>query len=366
MSISRETRVTVPRADIRPQYQPFIAELKERVAEVIDSGHFILGPNVQQFEQEAAAYLGVPETIGVASGTDALILSLDALGVGPGDEVICPAFTFIATALAIARRGATPVFCDVDPKTLNLDPADVERRVTSRTRAIIAVDLCGRPAPLSALDSDLPLIDDAAQAFGAKGVPDRRAISTTYSFFPSKNLFCLGDGGLVASADPDFADRVRMLRFYGSRDKESFEFEGYNSRLDEIHAAALRLFLTHLDEWNQQRRTAARRYEELGLGQVCQLPPDEVGHIYHLYVIRSPHRDQIAAALREAGVETTAHFTTPLHLQPVFRGLGYERGSLPETERAGRESLALPIWAGIDEGVQAQVVEAVVRAASAV
>ena len=260
--------MTIPLVDVHSQYAPLIPELEARFREVLDGGQFIRGPHFYAFQEEAAAYLGVKQAIGVANGTDALVLVLDALEIGPGDEVICPAFTFYATAESIARRGATPVFADIDPVTLNLDPEDVAAKMTSRTRAIMPVHLFGRPAALDELSQlGVPLIEDAAQAFGAPGVAQHGVVST-YSFFPTKNLFCLGDGGLVVSNDEDLADRVRVLAFHGSRDKTDFDFVGYNSRLDELQASFLRLFLTHLDEWNRGRREAAARYAELGLGDL--------------------------------------------------------------------------------------------------
>ncbi len=335
--------------------------------DVLESGRFILGPNVQAFEQEAAAFLGVEETVGVANGTDAIEIVLDALGVEPGDEVICPAFTFYATAETVVRRGATPVFCEIDPATLNLDPGDVADRVTARTKAILAVHLFGRPADLTRLPEGVPIIEDAAQAFGAS-LDGKRAGSigraATFSFFPTKNLFALGDGGLVATNDPALAETVRLLRFHGSRDKVDFELVGYNSRLDEIHAAALRLFLGELDRWNAMRREAAARYAELGLGEFCELPRDEPGHVYHMYVVRTPERDRLLAALEEAGIGCAAYYARPLHLQPALQFLGYRPGSLPETERAGAENLALPLWAGITAEQQEAVV-ATIREASA-
>lgn len=352
----------IPLVDVRAQYAPILGELKDRLAEVVDSGRFILGPNVQAFEQEAAAELGLAHAVGVANGTDALVLLLDALGIGAGDEVVCPSFTFYATAEAIARRGATPVFCDIDAETLNLDPVDVAGRVTPRTKAIIAVHLFGRPAPIAELPDAIPVIEDAAQAFGAPGLGAGAA--STYSFFPTKNLFGLGDGGLVATGDAELADRIRLLRFHGSRDKQTFELVGYNSRLDELQAAALRLFLPRVAGWNQARRAAAARYETLGLGEACELPRDEDGHVYHMYVVRSPERDRIAEALKAAGIGCAAYYGRPLHLQPVFASLGYRQGSLPETERAGRENLALPLWAGIEEEQQRRVVERVRSAAT--
>src|SRR5262245_16372259 len=333
--------------------------------EVLDSGTFILGPNVTAFEEESAAYLGVKRTVSVANGTDALVLALDAMDIGPDDEVICPAFTFYATAEAIARRGATPVFADIDPATLNLDTASVAAKITPRTRAIMPVHLFGRPAPPAELEGlGVPIVEDAAQAFGAAGVAGTGVLST-FSFFPTKNLFGLGDGGLVAAADEALADRVRMLRFHGSRDKKDFRFVGYNSRLDELQAAALRVFLPELEGWNRSRREAAARYAELGLGELCELPADEPGHVYHMYVVRSPERDRIAAALKEAGIASASYYVTPLHLQPALRFLGNEPGSLPETERAAAENLALPLWAGIPADVQERVVETVRAAVGA-
>ena len=341
------------------QYGPLLPELKQRLGDVLDGGEFILGPNVRAFEEEAAAYLGVPRTIGVANGTDAIVLVLRALEIGPGDEVVCPAFTFYATAEAIASVGATPVFADIDAATLNLDPADVERRVTPRTRAIMPVHLFGRPAALEELTAlGLPLIEDAAQAFGARGVATT-GVASTFSFYPTKNLGGIGDGGLVACLDDELAERVRMLRFHGSRDKRDFEYVGTNSRLDELQAAALRLFLEHLDGWNAQRREAAVRYAELGLGELVELPADDGAHVYHLYVVRTPERERVAAALAEAEIGNASYYVTPLHLQPALRYLGWSEGSLPETELAARENLALPMWAGIDAETQERVVAAV-------
>jgi dTDP-4-amino-4,6-dideoxygalactose transaminase len=353
----------IPLVDVKAQYAPLIPELQERFAEVLESGRFIFGPEVQAFEEEAAAYLGVAHAIGVANGTDALVLSLEAMGIGRGDEVICPSFTFYATAEAIARVGATPVFADIDPVTLNIDPEEVAARVTERTKAIMPVHLFGRPAPLAEpAELGLPLIEDAAQAFGAAGT-GTTGVCSTYSFFPTKNLFALGDGGLVACTNDQVADRVRMLRFHGSLDKKHFELVGTNSRLDAIQAAALRVFLPRLAGWNESRREAAARYQELGLGEAVELPPDEDGHVYHMYVVRTPERERIAAGLQEAGIASAAYYVTPTHLQPAMRYLGWEQGSLPETERAAAENLALPMWAGIGADVQERVVETVLAAA---
>ena len=355
----------IPLVDVKAQYERLIPEIVERMREVLESGTFILGPNVTAFEEEAAAYLGVPRTVSVANGTDALVLALDAMDIGPGDEVICPSFTFYATAEAIARRGATPVFADIDPVTLNLDPEDVAARVTDRTRALMPVHLFGRVMPLQGLAGlGLPIVEDAAQAFGAEGVAKVGALST-FSFFPTKNLFALGDGGLVAATDEGLADRVKLLRFHGSKEKKNFEAVGYNSRLDELQAAVLRLFMGEISGWNEARREAAARYEELGLGDLCELPADEAGHVYHMYVVRTPDRDRFREALSEAEIANASYYVVPLHLQPALRYLGWKDGSLPETEKAAAENIALPMWAGIPAEAQERVVS-VIREAAAV
>jgi dTDP-4-amino-4,6-dideoxygalactose transaminase len=354
----------IPLVDVKAQYAPLLGELKERIAEVLDSGRFILGPNVRAFEEEAAAYLGAEHAIGVANGTDALVIALDALDIGPGDEVICPTFTFYATAESIARRGAKPVFADIDARTMNFDPEDVRGRVTERTKAIIPVHLFGRPAALGELaELGIPIVEDAAQAFGAQGV-GKTGVVSTYSFFPTKNLFALGDAGLVTTRDEELAERIRLLRFHGSKAKKEFELVGYNSRLDELQAAALRLFLPHVEEWNRLRREAAARYAELGLGEVCELPDDEPGHVYHVYVVRSPERDRIREHLAASEIASSAYYETPLHRQPALRPFGQAEAEFPETERASRENLALPLWAGIGADVQERVVSAVREAVS--
>jgi dTDP-4-amino-4,6-dideoxygalactose transaminase len=356
----------IPLVDVKAQYAPLIPELERRFREVLEECHFVRGPNYWAFQEEAASYLGVTKAVGVANGTDAIVLALDALEIGPGDEVVCPAFTFYATAESIARRGATPVFADIDPATFNLDPEDVAAKITPRTRAIMPVHLFGRPAPMAELaELGVPMVEDAAQAFGAPGVA-KTGILSTYSFYPTKNLFCLGDGGLVASNDEELGERVQMLSFHGSRDKTEFDFVGYNSRLDEMQAAMLRLFLTHLDEWNRGRREAAARYVELGLGEHIEVPQDESGHIYHLFVSRSPERDRIRAALTEAGIASAVYYTTPLHLQPALRYLGYEPGSLPETERVAEDNFSVPLWPGMPADVQERVVDVVRTSVGAV
>jgi dTDP-4-amino-4,6-dideoxygalactose transaminase len=357
--------VAIPHVDVQAQYAPLVPELKEAFARALETGRFIFGPEVEAFEREAAEYLGTEQTIGVANGTDALVVALDAMEIGPGDEVLCPSFTFFATAEAIARRGATPVFAEIDGTTLNLDPADVERRITPRTKAIMPVHLFGRPAAIPELSGlGVRVIEDAAQAFGSPGIAT--SVVSTFSFFPSKNLFALGDGGLIAVNDAGLADRIRMLRFHGSRAKKEFEYIGYNSRLDAIQAAFLRLFLQRLDEWTRLRREAAARYGELGLGEIAQLPADESGHVYHMYAVRSQERDRLSEALKAADIGHAAFYTTPLHLQPALRYLGYSEGDFPETEKASRENLCLPLWAGIGEEQQAEVVGVLRRASTLV
>ena len=332
---------TIPLVDVQAEYAPLIPRLEAAFREVLDGRAFIRGPHYWAFQEEAAAYLGVKRAIGVANGTDALVLALDALGVGPGDEVICPAFTFYATAESIARRGATPVFADIDPVTLNLDVGGHRgegHRPDARDHARPPL----RPPDATfgrSMELGVPVIEDAAQAFGAPGVA-QHGTSRRSASIPTKNLFCLGDGGLVATNDEELADRVQMLSFHGSRDKIDFDFVGYNSRLDELQAALLRIFLPAARRLERGRREAAARYAELGLGELVELPQDEPGHIYHLFVCRSPERDRIRAALTEAGIASATYYTTPLHLQPALRFLGYEPGSLPETEQAASENFS--------------------------
>ncbi len=368
--------MAVPFMDIRAQYADLLDDVKRAVCEVIDSGRFILGPNMRAFEEEFASAVGVGHAVAVANGTDALVLSLEALGVGPGDEVVTTAYTFYATAEAIARVGATPVFADIDPATFNLDPEAAEAAVTERTRAIVAVHLYGQPADVLALREvasrhGLALIEDAAQAYGAS-VNGRGAGSFgdlgTFSFFPTKNFPAMGDAGMVVSGSADLAERVRLLRFHGSREKRRFELVGTNSRMDEIQAVVLRRFLPEVAGWNAARRAAADRYRALGLGDLVELPvaPAATEHVYHLYVVRTQARDRLMRSLTAAGVGSRAYYEIPLHLQPVFAHLGYREGDLPETERAAREGLALPMFPTLDEAAQREVVAAVRAAALAV
>jgi dTDP-4-amino-4,6-dideoxygalactose transaminase len=296
-----------------------------------------------------------------------LNLTLRALDIGPGDEVITVSFTLSATLDAIADTGATPVLVDVDPETYTLDVAQLESAVSPRTRTLLPVHIYGHPADMDpilsfAAQRNLPVVLDACEAHGASYRGQQAAslgTASCFSFYPTKNLGGIGDGGLVACLDEELAERVRLLRFHGSRDKRDFQYVGTNSRLDELQAAALRLFLEHLDGWNAQRREAAARYAELGLGELVDLPVEDGAHVYHLYVVRSAERDRIAAALTEAEIGNASYYVTPLHLQHALRYLGWTEGSLPETELAARENLALPMWAGIDAEMQERVVATV-------
>jgi dTDP-4-amino-4,6-dideoxygalactose transaminase len=355
--------------DIRGQYEELLPDIKQAVCDVIDSGRFILGPNVRSLEEEFAASIGHGHAVSVANGTDALELALNALRIGPGDEVVTTSYTFYATAEAIARTGATPVFADIDPATLCLDVAAAEAAITELTRAIVLVHIFGQPGDCEAFRAladrhGIALIEDAAQAFGAS-FEGHRAGSwgdvATFSFFPTKNLPAMGDGGMTVAASADVADRIRMLRFHGSRDKKTFEYVGVNSRLDEMQAAVVRLLMPHVDGWNDARRAVASRYAELGLGERVALPaePADRRHVYHLYVVRTDRREALQRSLKDAGVASAVYYGEPLHLQPVFAHLGYRPGSLPETERAAGEGLALPMFPTLSEAAQREVVAAV-------
>src|SRR3954449_5828495 len=315
----------VPLFDPTTPQAPLRADIRAAVHRVLDSGRFVLGPEVDAFEREWAAYLGAGHAIGVANGTEAITVALRALGVGPGDEVVVPSFTFWASAEAIPATGATPVFCDVDPDTMCVTAETVRAALTPRTKAVIAVHLFGNVAPVAEIEAlGVPVIEDAAQAAGST-TPDGRpgALGTlaTFSFFPSKNLGGFGDGGAVTTRDEALADRVRMLRFHGSWDKVTYEHVGYNSRLDELQAAILRVQLPHLDRWAGGRRAAAAHYEAAGLGELADLPrpAGAADPAWHLYVIRSERADALAAALKAARHGHKAYYRTPVHRQPAMR-----------------------------------------------
>ncbi len=362
--------------DIQAQYQPLRAEIDAAIGAVLDTGRFILGPEVSALESDVSQRLQGRPCVGVGNGTDALVIALQALDVGPGDEVITTPYTFYATAEAIARLGATPVFVDIDPQTATIDPDAIEDAITERTKAIIPVDIFGHPADMTpivtlAAENGLSVIEDAAQSFGAADA--EWPVGTvgdivTFSFFPTKNFPGIGDGGMVVARDDTLADRVRRLRFHGSKDKVTFEEVGYNSRLDELQATVIRIFLPHLDRWNDGRRHAADRYREAGLGEHMTLPVERPGtrHVYHLYVARHPERDAIREHLNGKGIGAAVYYGIPMHLQPVFAHLGYKKGQLPVAEEHADTGLALPMHPHLTDDQVDEVVQAVGEAVTAI
>jgi dTDP-4-amino-4,6-dideoxygalactose transaminase len=354
----------VPLFDPRTPLEPLRERLQSAMESVVDSGAFILGPEVHAFEREFAAYVGTAHAIGVANGTEALTIALRALGVGPGDDVVVPSFSFYASAEAIPPTGATPVFCDVDPETFCVTPDTVRAALTPRTKAVIAVHLFGNVAPVGEIEAlGVPVIEDSAQAAGSTGSDGRPgALGTiaTFSFYPSKNLGAFGDGGAVTTSDDELADRVRMLRFHGSYDKVTYQHVGYNSRLDELQAAVLRVMLPELDGWAERRREAARWYAGAGLGELAALPVPTPGAqpAWHLYVIRHPRPDDLAAALEERGIAARGYYREPIHRQPAMADLG-AGADLPGTDEAARTHLAIPISAAMTREQVGEVVGAV-------
>lgn len=360
--------VKVPLFDTTTPLAPLREQILARIGEVIDGSHYILGPNVEAFEREFADYCGAPYAVGVANGTEAITIALRAMGVGSGDEVVVPSFTFYASAEAIPPTGATPVFCDVDPETFCATPETVKAAITPRTKAVIAVHLFGNVAPVAEIEAlGVPVLEDAAQAAGSVGGDGRRpgALGTaaTFSFFPSKNLGCFGDGGAITTGDEQIAERVRVLRFHGSRDKVSYQHVGYNSRLDELQAAILRVQLPHLDAWASGRRAAGEHYRQAGLGELVALqrPVGGAQPAWHLCVVRREQIDAVEAALAAAGHGHKAYYRTPIHRQESM--IGYAAGaSLPATEDLARTHLAIPISPVLD-AVQAGAVTDAIRAA---
>ncbi len=364
----------VPLFDTETPLAGLKPEITARVAEVIAGGHFILGPEVAAFERELAEYVGVKHVIGVGNGTDALTIAVRAAGVAPGDHVICPAFTFYATAEAIASLGARPVFCDVDAGTRNVTVETVGAAITPATKAIVTVDLFGMPAPSTEIREafGLPVIEDAAQALGASLAGTKAgalADAATFSFYPSKNLGAFGDGGAIATDDDQIAATARALRFHGSRDKQNFELVGYNSRLDEIQAAILRILLRQLDQWCDGRRAAAAAYAAADLGGQIGRPvaPDGAIPAWHLYAVTHPHADELLAHLNANGVQARPYYRAPLHRQPAMAPYALdERGravELPVTDELASTNLALPI-SPVLTAAQVAEVAAVIRSAA--
>ena len=365
----------IPLLDLQPEILAFWPEMMESIERVIRSGQFIMGPDVKAFEEEVAKYLGVKHAVGVNSGTDALVLGVAAMGIRPGDEVITTPFTFFATGECISHVRATPVFVDIDPTTFNLDVAQIEAKITPRTKAILPVHLYGHAADMAPLmeiaeKHGLLVLEDVAQAFGCEY--NGQKVGTighagAYSFFPSKNLGAFGDGGLFVTNNDEYADTVRMLRVHGARKKYYNETVGVNSRLDTIQAAVLRCKLPHIDSWNEGRRAAALRYNALLADVPGVITPTEAGytkHVYHQYTVRiqGGKRDHVQQVLGDAGIGSFIYYPVPLHKLPVYKDL--PPTPLPIADECTGEALSLPIWPMISEEIQARVV-AVIREALA-
>lgn len=360
----------IPLLDLTAQYESIKPEIDQAVQRVLDSGWFILGEEVESLENQIAAYTGTRYGVGVASGTDALILSLRALGIGSGDEVILPAYTFFATVGAVLHVGATPVLVDVDPETFCLDVKRTEEAVTPLTKAIIPVHLYGHPADMDALvklgeKHNLKIIEDNAQAFGAE-YRGRKTGSlgdaACLSFFPSKNLGGCGDGGMVLTSSPDTAEKVRMLRVHGWQKKYHPQTLGYNSRLDALQAAILRVKLNYVDTWNERRREIAQKYHRAFADNPHLRIPVEKGdirHVYHLYILQSTHRDQLQDQLTASGIASGIYYPQPLHLTKPCSSLGYQEGDFPAAEKASRETLAIPLYPDLTEEDVRRIIAAV-------
>lgn len=378
----------VPLLDLKRQYASIQKELEDAVLRVCRSQYFILGPEVEAFEHEIAEYCGAKYALGVSSGTDALLLALMALDIGPGDEVITSPYSFFATAGSIARVGATSVFVDVERESLNLDPALVEARITKRTKAILPVHIFGQCAEMKPLReisraNNIPIIEDAAQAIGAEYCGQRAGTIGDigcFSFFPSKNLGAFGDGGLVTTNSEELHDRMRMLRVHGGKTKYHHDIVGGNFRLDALQAAVLRIKLKYLDAWTAGRIKNAQWYSEqftrLNLvaaekwkpsnGRLClPVQQPERRHIFNQFVIRVEHRDPVLAGLRDRGIGCEVYYPVPLHLQKCFSGLGYDVGSLRISERAAQETLALPVFPELTQSELEEVVSSVAAELSA-
>ena len=369
--MSRDTGERVPLLDLRAQYESMRDDIDEAIRRVVESQHFILGPEVEALEREIADYCGTTHAVGVSSGTDALLVALMALGVGPGDEVITTPFTFFATAGTVARLGARTVFVDIEPDTFNIDAARIEAALSPRTKAIIPVHLFGRVADMDTVmrlagSAGVAIIEDAAQAIGAYDAAGRRAGAIgdigAFSFFPSKNLGAFGDAGMVTTSDESLARLMRQLRVHGMEPKYFHSMVGGNFRLDALQAAVLRVKLRRLDTWHDGRRRNAARYRELfaqaGIEQVT-LPQDVPGHIYNQFVIRVPQRDALRDHLSARAIGTEIYYPLPLHMQACFAGLGYQEGDFPHAERAAREVLALPIYPELEDAALQRVVASI-------
>lgn len=357
--------------DLQAQYRSIKPKVDSAIQRVVDSGQFVLGPFVEEFERNFAAYCGVRHAIGVGNGTDALFLSLKAFGVGEGDEVITTPFTFFATAEVIADAGAKPVFVDIRPDTFNIDVDKIEAAITPKTKAIIPVHLYGQMCDMDRIleisrTHGLKVIEDAAQSVGAayKGVRcGGHGDAACFSFFPSKNLGCYGDGGAIVTNDDALADKLRMLRAHGSKKKYFNEILGVNSRLDAIQAAILNVKLDYIDEWNRGRASVAARYNEglSGIGNIATpITLPECEHVFHQYTIRTARRDELAAHLQEHGVPTMVYYPTPMHLLPALAYLGHTAGDFPEAELAAVEAISLPMYPELPLAEHTAIIKSIV------
>ncbi|MCF8011602.1 MAG: DegT/DnrJ/EryC1/StrS family aminotransferase [Clostridiales bacterium] len=343
----------IPLLDLKAQYDSIKDEINEAVLGVLDSGIYINGPNVKALEEEVARYCGTNFAVGVANGTDALVLSLDVYGIGAGDEVITTSYSFFATAEAISRVGATPVFVDIDEDTYNIDVSQIESKITERTKAILPVHLYGQLVLMDkimdiAKRNNLIVIEDACQAIGGSYKGKRAGAwghAACFSFFPTKNLGGYGDGGMITTDDEDFAEWVKILRVHGSRRKYFNEVIGYNSRLDEMQAAILRVKLKHLNTWNEKRREIAEQYNNKLKSLDIKLPVETPGakHIYHLYIVRHSARSDMVAQLKEQGIACGVYYPVSLHMQDAYKGV-YDDGHLPVVEQVSNETFAIPLY----------------------
>ncbi|MRX72163.1 aminotransferase class I/II-fold pyridoxal phosphate-dependent enzyme [Bacillus lacus] len=362
----------VPMLDLSEQYMSMREEVLASLDEVMKSSRFILGDHVKKLEADVAEYSNVPYAVGVANGSDAIHISLQAGGVKPGDEVITTPFTFFATAGAIARCGAVPVFVDIEPVTFNIDPTKIEAAITEKTKAIIPVHLYGQMAEMDSImeiadKHNLLVVEDAAQAIGAtfKGKKTGEYGHTaTYSFFPTKNLGAYGDAGMIVTRDADIAEQMRVIRVHGSKPKYYHHVLGYNSRLDEMQAAILNVKFPHLNDWSEKRRAHAQRYtellkERLGTAVVTPIEESDRHHVFHQYTIRVAKRDELQQFLKEQGVATMVYYPKPLHVQPVFAELGYKQGDFPVSDQAAEEAISLPMFPELTAEQQDYVVECI-------
>jgi dTDP-4-amino-4,6-dideoxygalactose transaminase len=355
--------MAVPLFDTSSTLRPLRDQMSEAIERVLDSERYILGEEVRAFEREFAAYCGTTHAVGVANGTEAITIALRAMGVGPGDEVVVPSFTFYASVEAVPPTGATPVFCDIDPDTFCVTADTVRAALTTRTKAVVAVHLFGNVAPIAEIASlGVPVLEDAAQAAGSTssaGRPGALGAAGTFSFYPSKNLACLGDGGAIVTSDDGIAERARVLRFHGSRDKVDYELLGYNSRLDELQAAVLRVQLPHLDDWARGRNEAGRHYEQTGLGALVDLPRPAAGAVpaWHLFVVRHDRIADLEASLQRASIGCKAYYRTPVHRQAPMRAWG-AGADLPATDDVAARHLAIPMGPALSRAQAEEVVAA--------